>query len=100
MIAPSTAEGTTYVVSVSGTKFYTQVSRPETAVGFTNVATWQVLDLEIEGDRLTYRAYDRQGRIRDAFVIEKGAETGTAAETSARTINARTYKCFITALPL
>ena len=65
------------MVSVSGTKFYSQAVRPETAVGFTNVATWQVLDVEIEGDRLTYRAYDRQGRIRDSFVIDKAANTMT-----------------------
>jgi len=67
----STAEGTTYVVSVSGTKFYSQAKRPETVVGFTNVATWQVLDLRVEGDRLTYRAYDRRGQVRDEFVIDK-----------------------------
>ncbi|MBK9140506.1 MAG: metallophosphoesterase family protein [Verrucomicrobia bacterium] len=65
------ANGTTYIVSVSGTKMYDQVKRPETLVGFTKVSTWQVLDLELEGDRLTYRAYDAAGRLRDQFVIQK-----------------------------
>ncbi len=67
------AAGTTYVVAVSGTKFYTQVDRPETARGFTRVSTWQVLDLEIQDHSLLYRAYDRYGRLRDAFAIDKGA---------------------------
>jgi hypothetical protein len=65
------AEGTTYIVSVSGTKMYDQAKRPETVVGFTKVATWQVLDLELDGDRLTYRAYDAAGQLRDQFVIQK-----------------------------
>ncbi len=67
------AKGTTYVVSVSGVKYYKQGSRPETLVGFTDVMTWQVLDLRIEGDRLTYRAYDARGEVRDEFVIDKSA---------------------------
>jgi hypothetical protein len=37
----------------------------------TNVSTYQVLDLQISGNRLVYRAYDIDGRIRDEFVIEK-----------------------------
>jgi hypothetical protein len=65
------ADGTTYIVSVSGTKMYPQASRPETVVGFTDVATWQVLDLSIQGDRLTYRSYDYDGGQRDTFVIDK-----------------------------
>lgn len=63
--------GTVYVVSVSGTKFYPQAAHPYTQVGFTNVATWQVLDLQISGHRLHYRAYDIDGSVRDQFVIEK-----------------------------
>jgi hypothetical protein len=77
--APSTAQGTTYIVSVSGTKFYKQAARPETIVGFTDIPTWQILDLEIAGDRLTYRAFDRQGTLRDEFVIDKGTGGTPAA---------------------
>ncbi len=37
----------------------------------TNVATYQVLDLKIDGHKLTYKAYDIDGKLRDEFVIEK-----------------------------
>lgn len=65
------AEGTVYVVSVSGTKFYPQAQHDYTQVGLTNVATWQVLDIQIKGNRLHYVAKDIDGAVRDRFVIEK-----------------------------
>jgi hypothetical protein len=37
----------------------------------TNTATYQVLDIQISGDRLVYRAYDSDGELKDEFVIEK-----------------------------
>jgi hypothetical protein len=64
-------DGTIYVISVSGTKFYDQPKRDYTEVGFTKVATYQVLDIQIEGNRLVYRAHDIDGKVRDHFVIEK-----------------------------
>ncbi|MBI2425668.1 MAG: metallophosphoesterase family protein [Candidatus Hydrogenedentes bacterium] len=67
----SAAEGTIYIVSVSGTKFYEQGSFDYTEFGMTNVATYQVLDLQIDGNKLTYKAYDIEGKVRDEFVIEK-----------------------------
>ena len=67
----SAAEGTIYIVSVSGTKMYDQAPRGYTEFGMTNVATYQVLDIQISGDRLVYRAYDIDGELRDEFVIEK-----------------------------
>lgn len=67
----SPAEGTVYVVSVSGTKMYPQAERDYTAVGMTNLPTYQVLDIQISGDRLLYRAYDLDGALRDELVIEK-----------------------------
>ena len=67
----SAAEGTIYIVSVSGTKMYDQDQRDYTEFGMTNVSTYQVLDIQIEGDRLVYRAYDIDGKLRDEFVIEK-----------------------------
>ncbi|MBM3881733.1 MAG: metallophosphoesterase family protein [Verrucomicrobia bacterium] len=67
----SPAEGTVYVVSVSGTKMYEQAARDYTEVGMTRVSTYQVLDLQISGDRLLYRAYDADGALRDQLVIEK-----------------------------
>lgn len=72
-------QGTTYVVAVSGTKMYKQAPRPYTAVGFTGVSTFQVLDIQIEGHRLTYRAHDAAGRVRDEFVIEKPESPAAAA---------------------
>lgn len=67
----SPAEGTIYIVSVSGTKFYDQADRDYTEVGMTNIATYQVLDITIDGDRLVYKSYDIDGALRDEFVIEK-----------------------------
>ena len=37
----------------------------------TNVATYQVLDIQISGNRLNYRAFDLDGVLRDQFVIEE-----------------------------
>lgn len=70
----SSAEGTTYVVSVSGEKFVDQAARDYGAVGFTNVATYQTIDVDVGQRRLTYRAWDIEGRERDALVIEKRGE--------------------------
>ena len=67
----SAKEGTIYIVSVSGTKFYKQGDFDYTEFGMTNVATYQVLDIEIDGDTLTYKAYDVEGDVRDEFVIKK-----------------------------
>ncbi|MCP5524911.1 MAG: metallophosphoesterase family protein [Verrucomicrobiales bacterium] len=69
------ADGTVYVVSVSGTKMYDQAPRPYTEVGFTKIPTYQVLDVRVEGNELTYRAFDNQGRVRDSFVIRKERQT-------------------------
>ena len=64
-------EGTYYVVSVSGTKFYEQDPRDYTEVGFTNTPTFQILDILIDGNKLIYRAYDAEEKIRDEIIIEK-----------------------------
>ncbi len=69
--AASTAEGTVYIVSVSGTKFYEQDPLEYTEFGMTNVSTFQVLDIQISGNRLVYRSYDTDGKLRDNFIIEK-----------------------------
>jgi len=65
------AEGTVYVVSVSGEKFYEQGPRPYIARGLTDLATYQTIDIQARERRLTYRAFDRDGREVDALVIEK-----------------------------
>lgn len=67
----SPAEGTIYIVSVSGTKFYEQAEHEYTEFGMTKVATYQAIDIKISGDQLVYRSYDDKGDLRDEFVIEK-----------------------------
>lgn len=67
----SPKEGTIYIVSVSGTKMYEQVQRDYIEKGMTNLSTYQVLDIQISGNRLVYRAYDTDGKLCDEFVIEK-----------------------------
>ncbi len=67
----SAAEGTIYIVSVSGTKHYKQGDFPYTEFGMTNVSTYQVLDIQIDGNSMTYKAYDVEGDVRDEFVIKK-----------------------------
>ncbi|MHC5543146.1 metallophosphoesterase family protein, partial [Singulisphaera rosea] len=67
----SNAEGTTYVVSVSGEKFCEQATRDYTTVGFTNVSTYQTIDIDVPGSRLTYRAWDIDGNELDRLVIQK-----------------------------
>lgn len=67
----SPGEGTIYIVSVSGTKHYPQGDFAYTEFGMTNVATYQVLDITIDGNTLAYKAYDGEGKIRDSFEIVK-----------------------------
>jgi hypothetical protein len=65
------ADGTIYIVSVSGTKFYEQDPRDYTEFGMTKTATFQLLDIQLEENKLTYNAYDVDGNVKDTFVIEK-----------------------------
>jgi hypothetical protein len=58
-------------VSVSGTKMYDQDPRDYTEFGMTNTSTFQVLDIQISGNRLVYRAYDTDNNLKDELVIEK-----------------------------
>ena len=67
----SAKDGTVYVISVSGTKHYDQAQHDYSEVGLTKVSTYQVLDIQITGNRLVYRAHDVDGQVRDEFVIEK-----------------------------
>jgi acid phosphatase type 7 len=67
----SAAEGTVYIVSVSGDKYCAQDPRDYTAVGLTQVSTYQTIDVQLPENRLTYAAWDAQGREVDRFVIEK-----------------------------
>ena len=64
-------DGTIYIISYSGTKGYDQAKHHYAEIGITNIPTYQVLDLQISGDRLVYQAYDIDGKLRDEFAIQK-----------------------------
>ncbi len=64
-------DGTIYIISVSGTKHYEQAKHDYTEVGFTKLATYQVLDIHLDGNKLVYRSHDVDGKVRDEFVIQK-----------------------------
>ncbi|MBI1321520.1 MAG: hypothetical protein GC168_21585 [Candidatus Hydrogenedens sp.] len=68
---PTPADGTIYIVSVSGTKHYEQGDFDYTEFGMEKVSTYQLLDIQVDGDKLVYKAYDIDGEVRDQFVIEK-----------------------------
>jgi hypothetical protein len=74
-------QGTTYVVSVSGTKFYGQRLRPETALGITELSTYQTIDIEAPENRLVYRAWNRDGHEVDRLTIERTMMMMAGADT-------------------
>ncbi len=78
----SPAEGTTYVVAVSGEKFYGQEPRPYTAKGLTRTATYQAIEVHAAARRLTYRSFDRDGREVDSLVIDKPEGASRLAASS------------------
>ena len=80
----SPSEGTVYVVSVSGEKFYEQDPRDYTARGMTNLATYQTIDVKVKERRLIYRSFDRDGREVNSLVIEKGAGSPRLAGPAGR----------------
>ena len=65
------AEGTYYIVSVAGNKYYDQEVWDYAEKQFAEVSTYQVIDIDTEPNRLTYKAYDEAGTVRDEFVIQK-----------------------------
>ena len=67
----SAKQGTIYIISVSGIKYYEQGPHDYTEVGLTKLSTYQVLDIQVSGNRLVYRAHDVDGKVHDQFVIEK-----------------------------
>ena len=64
-------EGTVYVVSNAGSKYYDQDARDYSAVGFTKLSTYQVIDIDLAENRLTYRAVNADGKVIDQFTIDK-----------------------------
>ena len=67
----SPAEGTVYIVSVSGTKYYEQAERDYTHTGLTKVSTYQVFGHQNQWQPPLLPAQDIDGNVRDEFIIEK-----------------------------
>ncbi|MCK5862282.1 MAG: metallophosphoesterase family protein, partial [Candidatus Hydrogenedentes bacterium] len=67
----SPAEGTLYVVSVSGTKMYDMGAFDYAAAAFADTSTYQAIDIQINGNRLVYKAHDGNGNCVDEIIIEK-----------------------------
>ena len=68
----SPAEGTIYVVSVSGTKHYDVEQHDYAAKTIEHLSTYQVIDIQTGNEnKLTYRAYDMEGKVQDELVIVK-----------------------------
>jgi 3',5'-cyclic AMP phosphodiesterase CpdA len=65
------AEGTIYVVSVSGDKFYGQVPRDYTEVGLTRTSTYQTIEIDNVENRLNYRAWSDSAEVVDQVIITK-----------------------------
>lgn len=61
--------GTVYVVSVSGAKQYQQDAIPWWDRGMTFTQTWQ--EITVDGNELTYNAYDASGSLVDHFILKK-----------------------------
>ncbi len=84
--APADADGTVYVVAVSGEKFYGQTPHDYTAKGLTHVATYQTIDVEVASRRLQYRSFDREGKEVDALTIDKSRRLPLAPSQVATTM--------------
>ncbi|MBI5091195.1 MAG: metallophosphoesterase family protein [Candidatus Hydrogenedentes bacterium] len=69
--AQSAKDGVYYIVSVSGTKYYEQTQHDYAEIAFTKTSTYQIFDVTTDPNRLTYRAYDVQGNVKDEFTIDK-----------------------------
>jgi len=67
----SAKEGTYYVVSVSGTKYYEQEQHDYAEIAFAKTSTFQTIDITTNPNKLVYRCIDFDGKIRDEVIIEK-----------------------------
>jgi hypothetical protein len=72
-------EGTVYVVSVSGDKYYDQDPRDYAEVAFTHTSTYQTIDLDATAGRLLYRAWDGSGTERDRLELVKPSASNRLA---------------------
>ena len=75
-------QGTYYVVSVSGTKYVPQAPRSYTAVGRTDLSTYQTIDIDAKARRLVYRALDIDGKEIDRLVLDRSGDGKPGSEES------------------
>ncbi len=61
------------MIAVSGDKYVEQKSRETVATGLAGVSTYQTIEIDPRAERLTYRAWTEEGRVVDAFQIDKGS---------------------------
>ena len=80
----TSAEGTTYVVAVSGDKFSGQGNRDYIEVGQTGLSTYQTLEIDEIAHRLTYRAWGDDGEVVDSLIIDKPAPDSGRSLVSGR----------------
>ena len=59
------ADGTIYVIAVSGDKFVDQAHRDYIEVGLTGVSTYQTIEIDPRVEPATYRAWTEDGRVVD-----------------------------------
>jgi 3',5'-cyclic AMP phosphodiesterase CpdA len=81
-------EGTIYVISVAGDKFYDQIQREYIEVGLTGTPTYQTIEIDDVENRLTYRSWTDDGQITDRLVITKptvGLRPDMARQTLSKT---------------
>ncbi|WP_420471934.1 fibronectin type III domain-containing protein [Brevundimonas sp. FT23042] len=67
-------QGPVYVVSVTGSKMYGLNDRADSQPvrAAENTELYQLID--VEADRLSFRAYTATGRLYDAFILTRGAD--------------------------
>jgi hypothetical protein len=68
--APS-EKGVVYAMAVAGDKYYEQEDHDYAEQAFAEVSTYQVIDITLNPDRLRYRAFDKDGNLKDEFTLEK-----------------------------
>jgi len=69
--APEAETGPLYVISNAGDKHYDQEAHPYTAVGDTEQQYWQVIDIQLDEDRLVYQSRTLDGELIDEVVLER-----------------------------
>jgi hypothetical protein len=77
--AETPAEGTIYLMAVSGDKFVDHTRRDYVEVGRTGISTYQTFEIDPSSNRLTFRAWTEDGTVVDELAIAKAATTDLKA---------------------